>query len=97
MKPYHCDQCNKSFRQSSHLITHKRMHARDKNEMHVKLPRQSRQSDDGKKTKVKREMYACHHCDKRFKLLSELNRHIQENLAAVKELLSKTLNTTNLP
>ena len=101
VKPYHCEQCDRSFGNCSNFIRHKKIHTRTK-------PYHCYQSDKSyrkftgwtidletqteekptfscslvrhKKTSHMKETFSCDHCDKWFELLSDLNRHVQENL-----------------
>ena len=164
MKPYNCDQCEKSFRQFNNLVRHKRTHTRAKpyhrnqrdksfrqssslikhksahTEMkpyqcgqHDKtfiqsaqlaghtgmMPRHCEQSDEScskfvslsvdqrsqteerpyssyslvryRKVSQMKGMFSCDHCDKWFELLSDLNRHVQENLLFDERSSSLTL------
>ena len=82
VKPYHCDQCDKSFSYSSNLITHKRTHIGVK-PYHCDQCQKSFTQSSGlinhKRTHTGMKPYHCDQCEKSFTQSSDLIKHKRTN------------------
>ena len=77
-KPYHCVECDKNFRTSTHLALHKRIHSNDKPykcEHCAKKFKQSSQLQQHKLLHLDRFLHKCDICEVRFPRASSLKSH----------------------